>query len=87
MSSGEKTERELSASRRETPAPSQGRREGEPVAGYKIRERNIEILQRGRKSLSSRTVPASSGTCWTGDGTVRRRGEEAPRWNLRRSII
>ena len=46
MSSGEKTERDLSASRRETPAPSQGRRETSPA---NIHERNI--TERKKESL------------------------------------
>ena len=47
MSSGEKTERSLSASRRETPAPSQGRRETWPA---NILERNI-FTERKKESL------------------------------------
>ena len=46
MSSGEKTERSLSASRRETPAPSQGRRE---TSQANIEERNI--TERKKESL------------------------------------
>ena len=48
MSSGEKTERELSASRRETPAPSQGRR-AEPASSSNILEGII--AERKKESL------------------------------------
>ena len=46
MSSGEKTERDLSASRRESPAPNQGRRETSPA---NIHWRNI--TERKKESL------------------------------------